>query len=174
MYKCAVCEAFTSMKLLNWGFMLGLFFFFNSSFVSFSCFKGVAIYTGMETKMALNYQGKSQKRSAVEKWVHSKSCLLKSRRLKTFSTHLTLTSSTPRGPSMPSCLCTCASWWARPWCAPFSSTCGRASRARMSPGTIRRRRGRRTPTWQVFDCRWRPLPGTPCTLTEHYTAVGII
>lgn len=27
----------------------------------------VAIYTGMETKMALNYQSKSQKRSAVEK-----------------------------------------------------------------------------------------------------------
>lgn len=30
---------------------------------------GVAVYTGMETKMALNYQGKSQKRSAVEKLV---------------------------------------------------------------------------------------------------------
>ena len=30
-------------------------------------FIGVAIYTGMETKMALNYQSKSQKRSAVEK-----------------------------------------------------------------------------------------------------------
>lgn len=30
---------------------------------------GVAIYTGMETKMALNYQGKSQKRSVVEKYV---------------------------------------------------------------------------------------------------------
>lgn len=29
--------------------------------------QGVAVYTGMETKMALNYQGKSQKRSAVEK-----------------------------------------------------------------------------------------------------------
>lgn len=28
---------------------------------------GVSVYTGMETKMALNYQGKSQKRSAVEK-----------------------------------------------------------------------------------------------------------
>uniref|UniRef100_A0A8D1NAC4 Phospholipid-transporting ATPase n=2 Tax=Sus scrofa TaxID=9823 RepID=A0A8D1NAC4_PIG len=28
---------------------------------------GVAVYTGMETKMALNYQSKSQKRSAVEK-----------------------------------------------------------------------------------------------------------
>uniref|UniRef100_H3AHS2 Phospholipid-transporting ATPase n=1 Tax=Latimeria chalumnae TaxID=7897 RepID=H3AHS2_LATCH len=28
---------------------------------------GVAIYTGMETKMALNYQSKAQKRSAVEK-----------------------------------------------------------------------------------------------------------
>lgn len=27
----------------------------------------VVIYTGMETKMALNYQSKSQKRSAVEK-----------------------------------------------------------------------------------------------------------
>lgn len=27
----------------------------------------VAVYTGMETKMALNYQSKSQKRSAVEK-----------------------------------------------------------------------------------------------------------
>uniref|UniRef100_S4RD30 ATPase phospholipid transporting 11B (putative) n=1 Tax=Petromyzon marinus TaxID=7757 RepID=S4RD30_PETMA len=27
---------------------------------------GVAVYTGMETKMALNYKGKSQKRSAVE------------------------------------------------------------------------------------------------------------
>lgn len=31
------------------------------------CLAGVAIYTGMETKMALNYQAKSQKRSAVEK-----------------------------------------------------------------------------------------------------------
>uniref|UniRef100_A0A452R2P1 ATPase phospholipid transporting 11A n=1 Tax=Ursus americanus TaxID=9643 RepID=A0A452R2P1_URSAM len=31
------------------------------------CFPGVAVYTGMETKMALNYQSKSQKRSAVEK-----------------------------------------------------------------------------------------------------------
>uniref|UniRef100_A0A7N4NXD7 Phospholipid-transporting ATPase n=1 Tax=Sarcophilus harrisii TaxID=9305 RepID=A0A7N4NXD7_SARHA len=30
-------------------------------------FLGVAIYTGMETKMALNYQSKSQKRSVVEK-----------------------------------------------------------------------------------------------------------
>lgn len=30
-------------------------------------FAGVAIYTGMETKMALNYKSKSQKRSAVEK-----------------------------------------------------------------------------------------------------------
>lgn len=38
-------------------------------------FEGVAIYTGMETKMALNYQGKSQKRSAVEKWVHNKFCI---------------------------------------------------------------------------------------------------
>uniref|UniRef100_A0A671N614 Probable phospholipid-transporting ATPase IH n=1 Tax=Sinocyclocheilus anshuiensis TaxID=1608454 RepID=A0A671N614_9TELE len=36
---------------------------------SFSCLVSlaVAIYTGMETKMALNYQSKSQKRSAVEK-----------------------------------------------------------------------------------------------------------
>lgn len=33
----------------------------------------VAVYTGMETKMALNYQSKSQKRSAVEKYknIHS-------------------------------------------------------------------------------------------------------
>lgn len=33
----------------------------------------VAIYTGMDTKMALNYQSKSQKRSAVEKYgnIHS-------------------------------------------------------------------------------------------------------
>lgn len=30
-------------------------------------FSAAAIYTGMETKMALNYQAKSQKRSAVEK-----------------------------------------------------------------------------------------------------------
>uniref|UniRef100_A0A4W3J8E7 Phospholipid-transporting ATPase n=1 Tax=Callorhinchus milii TaxID=7868 RepID=A0A4W3J8E7_CALMI len=30
----------------------------------------VAIYTGMETKMALNYQGKSQKRSVVEKSIN--------------------------------------------------------------------------------------------------------
>lgn len=29
----------------------------------------VAVYTGMETKMALNYQSKSQKRSAVEKYI---------------------------------------------------------------------------------------------------------
>lgn len=35
-------------------------------------FKGVAVYTGMETKMALNYQGKSQKRSAVEKYVRER------------------------------------------------------------------------------------------------------
>ncbi len=35
----------------------------SSSLVSLA----VAIYTGMETKMALNYQSKSQKRSAVEK-----------------------------------------------------------------------------------------------------------
>ncbi|KAJ7310433.1 hypothetical protein JRQ81_007349 [Phrynocephalus forsythii] len=33
--------------------------------------KGVAVYTGMETKMALNYQGKSQKRSAVEKSINA-------------------------------------------------------------------------------------------------------
>ncbi|XP_078736142.1 phospholipid-transporting ATPase IF-like isoform X3 [Lampetra fluviatilis] len=32
---------------------------------------GVAVYTGMETKMALNYKGKSQKRSAVEKSMNS-------------------------------------------------------------------------------------------------------
>ncbi|KAJ8252755.1 hypothetical protein GJAV_G00205210 [Gymnothorax javanicus] len=31
------------------------------------CVYAVAVYTGMETKMALNYQSKSQKRSAVEK-----------------------------------------------------------------------------------------------------------
>ena len=33
----------------------------------FSLSLAVAVYTGMETKMALNYQSKSQKRSAVEK-----------------------------------------------------------------------------------------------------------
>lgn len=33
-------------------------------------FPGVAVYTGMETKMALNYKSKSQKRSAVEKYVY--------------------------------------------------------------------------------------------------------
>nr|XP_019950548.1 PREDICTED: phospholipid-transporting ATPase IG [Paralichthys olivaceus] len=33
--------------------------------------RGVAVYTGMETKMALNYQGKSQKRSAVEKSINA-------------------------------------------------------------------------------------------------------
>lgn len=38
---------------------------------------GVAVYTGMETKMALNYQGKSQKRSAVEKWVRQVSVCLR-------------------------------------------------------------------------------------------------
>uniref|UniRef100_A0A8B9I4W1 Phospholipid-transporting ATPase n=1 Tax=Anser brachyrhynchus TaxID=132585 RepID=A0A8B9I4W1_9AVES len=32
---------------------------------------GVAVYTGMETKMALNYKSKSQKRSAVEKSMNS-------------------------------------------------------------------------------------------------------
>uniref|UniRef100_A0A8C4SP12 Phospholipid-transporting ATPase n=1 Tax=Erpetoichthys calabaricus TaxID=27687 RepID=A0A8C4SP12_ERPCA len=32
---------------------------------------GAAVYTGMETKMALNYQGKSQKRSAVEKSINA-------------------------------------------------------------------------------------------------------
>ncbi|XP_018419655.1 PREDICTED: phospholipid-transporting ATPase IG isoform X1 [Nanorana parkeri] len=32
---------------------------------------GVAVYTGMESKMALNYQGKSQKRSAVEKSINA-------------------------------------------------------------------------------------------------------
>uniref|UniRef100_A0A8C3PA82 Phospholipid-transporting ATPase n=1 Tax=Chrysemys picta bellii TaxID=8478 RepID=A0A8C3PA82_CHRPI len=35
--------------------------------IEFFLVSGVAIYTGMETKMALNYQSKSQKRSAVEK-----------------------------------------------------------------------------------------------------------
>uniref|UniRef100_A0A8C6YHH1 Phospholipid-transporting ATPase n=1 Tax=Naja naja TaxID=35670 RepID=A0A8C6YHH1_NAJNA len=45
-------------------------FFFNGSAVSLSCFAGVAVYTGMETKMALNYQGKTQKRSAVEKSIN--------------------------------------------------------------------------------------------------------
>ena len=33
-------------------------------------FPGVAVYTGMETKMALNDKSKSQKRSAVEKYVY--------------------------------------------------------------------------------------------------------
>lgn len=37
-------------------------------FFFFSLSLAVAIYTGMETKMALNYQSKSQKRSAVEKY----------------------------------------------------------------------------------------------------------
>ncbi|XP_037531685.1 phospholipid-transporting ATPase IG [Nematolebias whitei] len=32
---------------------------------------GIAVYTGMETKMALNYQGKSQKRSVVEKSINA-------------------------------------------------------------------------------------------------------
>uniref|UniRef100_A0A8C5QD03 Phospholipid-transporting ATPase n=1 Tax=Leptobrachium leishanense TaxID=445787 RepID=A0A8C5QD03_9ANUR len=32
---------------------------------------GVAVYTGMDTKMALNYQGTSQKRSAVEKSINA-------------------------------------------------------------------------------------------------------
>lgn len=40
-----------------------------NSFPSHS-FPGVAVYTGMETKMALNYKSKSQKRSAVEKYVY--------------------------------------------------------------------------------------------------------
>lgn len=39
----------------------------SSSCSSLFLSQGVAVYTGMETKMALNYQGKSQKRSAVEK-----------------------------------------------------------------------------------------------------------
>lgn len=39
-----------------------------SSVFFFSLSLAVAIYTGMETKMALNYQSKSQKRSAVEKY----------------------------------------------------------------------------------------------------------
>lgn len=33
----------------------------------FCAVAGVAVYTGMESKMALNYKCKSQKRSAVEK-----------------------------------------------------------------------------------------------------------
>lgn len=44
----------------------------------------VAVYTGMETKMALNYQSKSQKRSAVEKYDESPSsfhCMIESRSL---------------------------------------------------------------------------------------------
>jgi hypothetical protein len=41
----------------------------NLDFLIFYYSLGVAVYTGMETKMALNYQGKSQKRSAVEKLV---------------------------------------------------------------------------------------------------------
>ena len=61
------------------------------------------------------------------------------------------------GPSMPSFWCTYASWWARPWCAQRSSTCGRVSRARTSPGTTRRPRARRTPTWWVTRVR----PSTP-------------
>lgn len=42
---------------------------FDLIFILFCYSLGVAVYTGMETKMALNYQGKSQKRSAVEKLV---------------------------------------------------------------------------------------------------------
>uniref|UniRef100_A0A8C8E6N6 Phospholipid-transporting ATPase n=1 Tax=Otus sunia TaxID=257818 RepID=A0A8C8E6N6_9STRI len=42
-----------------------------SNKLHFSKAKGVAVYTGMETKMALNYQGKSQKRSAVEKSINA-------------------------------------------------------------------------------------------------------
>lgn len=41
----------------------------NLVFIVFCYSSGIAVYTGMETKMALNYQGKSQKRSAVEKLV---------------------------------------------------------------------------------------------------------
>lgn len=36
----------------------------------------VAVYTGMETKMALNYQSKSQKRSAVEKYIKKENPLM--------------------------------------------------------------------------------------------------
>lgn len=43
----------------------------NPVFIIFFYSLGVAVYTGMETKMALNYQGKSQKRSAVEKLVRT-------------------------------------------------------------------------------------------------------
>uniref|UniRef100_A0A674CH52 Phospholipid-transporting ATPase n=1 Tax=Salmo trutta TaxID=8032 RepID=A0A674CH52_SALTR len=39
--------------------------------LSLSLAVGVAVYSGMETKMALNYQGKSQKRSAVEKSINA-------------------------------------------------------------------------------------------------------
>uniref|UniRef100_A0A8C4XVE3 ATPase phospholipid transporting 11A n=1 Tax=Falco tinnunculus TaxID=100819 RepID=A0A8C4XVE3_FALTI len=52
-------------NLVNSAFMKLLYF---AIFSKTSCLiSGVAIYTGMETKMALNYQAKSQKRSAVEK-----------------------------------------------------------------------------------------------------------
>lgn len=51
----------------GWG--VGLTVSFVTSFSSYCYSLGVAVYTGMETKMALNYQGKSQKRSAVEKLV---------------------------------------------------------------------------------------------------------
>lgn len=44
-------------------------FTYNQVVILFCYSLGVAVYTGMETKMALNYQGKSQKRSAVEKLV---------------------------------------------------------------------------------------------------------
>uniref|UniRef100_A0A8C0C0F6 ATPase phospholipid transporting 11A n=1 Tax=Buteo japonicus TaxID=224669 RepID=A0A8C0C0F6_9AVES len=52
-------------KLVNCAFIKLLY---RAIFSKISCLiSGVAIYTGMETKMALNYQAKSQKRSAVEK-----------------------------------------------------------------------------------------------------------
>lgn len=44
----------------RWHYCLG--------YQAFSLCSAVAVYTGMETKMALNYQSKSQKRSAVEKY----------------------------------------------------------------------------------------------------------
>uniref|UniRef100_A0A3Q2GFC4 Phospholipid-transporting ATPase n=1 Tax=Cyprinodon variegatus TaxID=28743 RepID=A0A3Q2GFC4_CYPVA len=53
----ALCRSLASQNLLLRGATLK-----NTQYIY-----GVAIYTGMETKMALNYQSKSQKRSAVEK-----------------------------------------------------------------------------------------------------------
>uniref|UniRef100_A0A8C9QR57 Phospholipid-transporting ATPase n=1 Tax=Scleropages formosus TaxID=113540 RepID=A0A8C9QR57_SCLFO len=58
LYKWVTCELAVAHSSLCRGACL------TNSAVPFSA---VAIYTGMETKMALNYQSKSQKRSAVEK-----------------------------------------------------------------------------------------------------------